>query len=233
MEFKLSAFIFILTFGVCLAQNSQPNDFFNNDVVYKCFEETSTGSNDSMSNVEEVSKVMIDGSRHFALQLFKNLNLFEAHGDGLIYSPTSIWSTLIITYLSSRGETELELKNKLKLKSYPKSSIALAYKGIRMWSTLKSKMSINSTRKTFISNLNKIFLSNELKVNKCFYDLFTDEVEFKNFRNRSLESLNEINRWVSSNTNGKSAFPELVRKLISPFPQAKSTIYWLRAPLLR
>lgn len=122
--------------------------------------------------------------------------------DDIIYSPISIWSTLVVAYLASSGETETELRNKLKLQGYPKSSIALAYKGIRMWFNLKNNMS-SSSQKTIVTDLNKLFIEKSLKVNDCFYDIFSDEIEKKNFKDNSVRSLMEINEWVANNTNGE------------------------------
>lgn len=53
-------------------------------------------------------RVLISGMQRFSLNLIKSLHNFEPRdtSTGIILSPFSIWSTLIVTYMGAKGETE-------------------------------------------------------------------------------------------------------------------------------
>lgn len=202
----LSIFFSTLVFSIpeISSQENAEWALFNNTNVNKCFGEPDTSNNSTiMSNIENVSKILIDGSSHFALNLFRALNQFESQSNGIIFSPHSLWSTLMVAYLGSKGATENEIKNKLKLKDLSKSSVALAFQGIRMWSKLKNQANNDSvSTNSYFSDANKLFVANTLPLNKCFADIFSNEIEAKNFAKQPTEALEEINQWISNQTNG-------------------------------
>ena len=55
-------------------------------------------------------RLLISGMQKFSLNLIKSLHNFEPRdtSTGIILSPFSIWSTLIVTYMGAKGETERE-----------------------------------------------------------------------------------------------------------------------------
>lgn len=107
----------------------------------------------------------------------------------------------MVAYLGSKGATESEIKTKLKLKDLSKTSVALAFQGIRMWSKLKNEAKNDSTN-SYFSDANKLFVADSLPLNKCFGDMFPNEIDTKNFAKRPTEALEEINLWISNQTNG-------------------------------
>lgn len=176
------------------------------ELITKCFNPNATATTDALSNIDDVSKILLDGSKFFAIKMLQTLNLFEPKSisKGLIFSPSSIWSTLMVTYLGSEGETEQELMNKLKLQQLSKSSVALAYKSIKWWKELKSlKIVTNKTDNTLVSSANKLYIDDHLDINDCFKTVFADEIEMKSFSSRPTQCLEEINNWVSDQTKGK------------------------------
>ncbi|XP_054168851.1 serpin B6-like [Oppia nitens] len=154
----------------------------------------------------ELSRVLIEGSHSFAFDLLKALHKFEPKDNsfGLLMSPSSIWSTLVITYLASNGETETELRNKLRLQSISKSSVGLAYQGLKLWNDLKKNMTkMSDSEKTILSQANRIFVNNDLQINPCFADYFDDDIRPMNFTTQPIQSTRYINGWVEELTNGK------------------------------
>jgi serpin B len=156
----------------------------------------------------EVSRIIIEGSHSFAFDLIKALHKFEAkdNSSGLLVSPSSIWSALLITYMGAKGETETELKNRLRLQNIPKLSVGMAYQGLRLWTDLKrnmSKISESSSEKTTLSQANKIFLSNRFRLNECLSEFFNADIQQMDFNSKPIQSLEQINEWVKEQTRGK------------------------------
>ncbi len=156
----------------------------------------------------ELSRIIIEGSHSFAFDLIKALHKFEAkdNSSGLLVSPSSIWSALLITYMGAKGETETELKSRLRLKNIPKLSVGMAYQGLRLWTDLKrnmSKVSESSSEKTTLSQANKIFLSNRFRLNQCLSEFFNADIQQMDFNSKPVQSLEQINEWVKEQTRGK------------------------------
>ena len=200
----LSSIWLFLSFKFCFAKEN--SNLFDASSLAECFKENESVVASSMIEIEPVSKLLVASCQKLGLKLFKTLSSFEIKSDsnGLIFSPSSIWSSLIITYLGSKGDTENELKNRLQLDNLSKTSIALAYRSIKLWQNLKL---VNSTKtktsKTKLSDVNKIFVADNLKVNTCFKDLFDKYIETKDFINHPTESLLSINQWVKNQTEGE------------------------------
>nr|XP_027201683.1 serpin B6-like [Dermatophagoides pteronyssinus] len=180
------------------------------DDINRCFHQTTNQTNnDSLTNIDNVSRIMLDGAKFFAIRLFKTLNLFEPKqtSNGLIFSPASIWSTMIIAYLGSEGETEQELSNRLKLNQLSKSSVALAYRSIKWWKQMKTMQAnsnkTNGSDSTLVSSANKLYIDNQIQLNNCFEQIFHDEIELKPFSTRPEQCVQEINGWVNDQTKGK------------------------------
>lgn len=168
-----------------------------------CFSPNKTLPPDLFNSIDNVSKTMIDGSKIFALKLFKLLSSFEpkSTSQGLNFSPASIWSTLIVTYLGSEGKTKDELSSNLKLNQLSKLSVSLAYKSIKWWKELKPNAN-KSDDGTIVASANKLYVDKSLEVTDCFKSVFGDEVEKKPFSSEPTRCLNEINSWVGEQTKG-------------------------------
>ena len=179
--------------------------------MQNCFAENDRQLNDnkvSTLSPSELSQILIEGSHSFAFDLLKALHKFEAkeNSTGLLLSPSSVWSALLITYMAAKGETESELQNKLRLKGIGKPSVGMAYQGLRLWNDLKrnmSKMSDSMSDKTVLSQANRIFVNNETKLNNCFQEYFEGDITQMDFESNPSKSVKEINDWVRDQTNGK------------------------------
>ena len=62
------------------------------------------------NSMPEHWRLLINGMQKFSLSLIKSLHNFEPRDTsaGIILSPFSIWSTLIVTYMGAKSETERE-----------------------------------------------------------------------------------------------------------------------------
>ncbi|KAJ6222539.1 hypothetical protein RDWZM_001084 [Blomia tropicalis] len=193
----------LLIIGITIVSTTNDSNvnLFDTAKFTHCFSDKNE-STSIVHDVESTSKQLVFSSNTFAFQLFKQLNKFEikSNSSGLIYSPSSLYSTLILTYLGSRGDTERELRNRLKLNDVAKSSIAIAFRAMQLWNNLKSTKSTNSSH---ISDVNKLFVASQLKINSCVRDLFPDYIEAKDFVLQPAESLDSINEWISQHTAGK------------------------------
>lgn len=166
--------------------------------ITACYHE----SNNPVS-LEDVSKTLVSSSIRFGLKMFQTLTQFEDKNasNGIIFSPVSIWSTLLVAYLGSRGQAETEIRKRLKLEDYNKASLSVAFHGISMLRKLKALSS--STNQSTISNeINKIFISDRLEVNQCFSNIFPDMVQTMNFAGAPANALQEINDLVRNSTYG-------------------------------
>lgn len=76
----------------------------------------------------------------------------------------------------------------------------MAFNGIQMWQKLKGT---NSTKKTHFTDVNKIFVSDRLRIKACFRDIFPSIIEKKNFAVQPEKALESINEWVKNQTHSK------------------------------
>lgn len=67
----------------------------------KCLHDNETVS---VKEMEMVSKMLVESCQHLGLQLIRTLSRYESKSDskGLIFSPSSLWSTLMVTYLGNK-----------------------------------------------------------------------------------------------------------------------------------
>ena len=173
-----------------------------------------TGNEDDLSvSSEEYSRSLIRGSHKFSLDVLKFLSNFESKdtSEGILVSPFSVWSALIVMYMGSRGETESEIRSALQLKDVPKHSVGMAYQGLKFWYQLKQNSSdvIATNRKYAYSAANRIFVNKQYNVNSCIKSNFPTEVEAMNFAEPEA-SIASINAWVERLTRGK------IKNLMSP-----------------
>lgn len=174
-----------------------------------CFADEQMTAKNGVSNMSpsEMSKILIEGSHSFSFDLIKALHKFEPKekSAGLLVSPSSIWSALLIIYMGSKGTTEKEMKNILKLQKLPKVSVAMAYQGLRLWSELKKNITKDSSlsEKSNYFLANKIFFNKNLKLNECIEEFFESDVQEMDFRRKPQQALKEINNWVEQQTRGK------------------------------
>jgi len=182
----------------------------------------STEENLSISNDgdgkprKQISQSLIRGSHQFSLDILRFLSNFESKdsSEGIVISPFSVWSSLIVVYMGAKGETSSEIKAALRLAGIPKGTIGSAYEGLRLWYNLKSNASESSVfknRKFAYSAANRIFVHKDLKISRCITDNFPTEVDSSlDFVNKADSAMDSINSWVESLTRGK------IKHLLSP-----------------
>lgn len=195
-----------------------------------CFNRT---ENDPLEAVgsqgsKEYSRTLIRGSHAFSLALTKFLVNFESKdtSKGILVSPFSVWSSLIVMYMGSKGRTEVEIRNALEMEKIPKESVAMAYQGLRLWYKVKANSNgsnngnlnvrrnleeaANSGNKfAEFSVANRVFINSNLKLSKCIQNNFLTEVQSVDFADSS-RTLKSINSWISRMTHGR------IVDLISP-----------------
>jgi len=146
---------------------------------------------------------MIQGSHRFSLDLLKFLVNFENKdtSEGVMISPFSIWSSLIVLYMGSKGDTEKQLKTALRLTDIPKTSIGSGYQGLRLWYSMKAA-NYSGNSKYAYSVANKIFVRKGLDLDPCMSGNFASDIEPINFSDPT-NSISSINAWVERMTRGK------------------------------
>lgn len=203
------------------ASQQKPSHHALRDPLFEsCFNKSDDNSYDSTSRSQEskeYSRTLIRGSHAFALSLTKFLVNFEnkQESNGILVSPFSIWSSLIVMYIGAKGRTEIEIKNALDIASIPKESVAMAYQGLRLWYKVKANSNgSNNLRKQQQQNTNKtnlsadfsvatkVFINSNLKLSKCIQNNFLPEVQSIDFEDSS-RTVELINAWINRMTHGK------------------------------
>ena len=187
--------------------NDQDND--EDREVIHCFVEPDQSLNENALSLgpQDITRILIEGSHSFSFDLVKALSKFELKeaSPGILVSPSSIWSSLIITYLGANGDTDSEIKSVLRIKKLSKTAVARAVQGLKFWGDLKKNMSKSNqlSEKSTYSLANKIFFNDDLRLNECIEGFFNGDVEKMDFTNKPSESIERINNWVKDQTQGK------------------------------
>lgn len=187
--------------------NDKDND--EDREVIQCFIEPDQSLNENALSLgpQDITRILIEGSHSFSFDLIKALSKFELKeaSPGILVSPSSIWSSLIITYLGANGDTDSEIKSVLRIKKLPKTAVARAVQGLKFWGDLKKNMSKSNqlSEKSTYSLANKIFFNDDLRLNECIEGFFNGDVEKMDFTNKPSESIEKINNWVKDQTQGK------------------------------
>lgn len=184
-----------------------------------CFKETNgqdSSNLNRLSNLKENSRQLIRGSHEFALSLTRRLASLDNidHSNGIVISPFSIWSTLIVMYMGARGETAAEIANALAVKSIPRESIVMVHKGLRHWYNVKGNINrctnvSDDTKHATFSMANRVFFNSNIHLTKCIHDNFVQEVQAIDFSD-SKNAIESINWWINETTHGK------IQNLLSP-----------------
>lgn len=176
------------------------------------------------NNMPENYKLLITGMQKFALNLIKSLHNFEPDtSNGIILSPFSIWSALLVTYMGAKTETEREMAEVLNLKNIPKKTVLFAYRGLKELNDLRCK-NMNMTRSltdessstspnhkmNFCSLANRVFFNSNLKLSKFVKDNFDQETKSMDFVHEIEKSRQAINQWIATKTNNK------IKDLVAP-----------------
>ncbi|GFQ68893.1 leukocyte elastase inhibitor [Trichonephila clavata] len=162
------------------------------------------------TNIGTAVRSLIEGNTQFSLDLLRTLNADPRNkkdSNGLFFSPHSIWSALIVTYMGSRGATEQEMRNVLGLGNLDKTSIWEAFRNIRNWDFYQSadwaqELATPPSLSSY-NAANRIYFQEGTEFKDCMREMLSREIAFLDFANKAEESRDEINAWVEKETQQK------------------------------
>ncbi len=150
---------------------------------------------DNLSNIESLSS----GINRFSFSLYRHVSLEDE--DNVIFSPMSIYFALSILYSGARGDTQKQMEKTLCLKIEQKrvpSEVSLFSRNIFPQKS-KTKSILKMANAIWVQKGFKL-LKNYKSIIMNYYNTILKEV---NFLIERESVVNEINRWVYENTNGK------------------------------
>uniref|UniRef100_T1JHQ7 Serpin domain-containing protein n=1 Tax=Strigamia maritima TaxID=126957 RepID=T1JHQ7_STRMM len=158
---------------------------------------------------------LLNGSTDFGFNVFTRLAPNARHSESnMAFSPFSIWSALLMTYLGARGRTEDELNYLLGLKNASKADSGRAYKAVKYWYKLRSEHQINYT----LNLANSLFLERTFPLRDCIETYFGSEISRVDFQRAPEAARAAINSWVEKETKNK------IRDLFPPGMMGSSTL---------
>ncbi|XP_053207989.1 serine protease inhibitor 42Dd-like [Panonychus citri] len=175
----------------------------------KCYDDDFVSNGHHLSDSpSNYSRSLISGLQKFSFDILRSLHNFESKDSspGLILSPFSIWSALLVSYMGARHETDRELRSVLGLNNVPKHAVGMAYQGLRFWYQLKKNVSLVSkepSKKMAYSIANKIFINDALTLNDCVKQHFATEAASMDFTSDPGSARQAINSWIEEETHGK------------------------------
>lgn len=177
--------------------------------------DTITGPKE-IRQLTEIEKKVVASSESFGLELFAKIN--ELEGDKNIFiSPLSISMALGMTLNGAEGETYDAIQSTLKFNSLTNQEINEAYQTlIQLLTQVDSKVIFQIANSIWHTNSMQ-FEDEFINVNKKYFDA---EVAGLNFND--VNSVNIINNWVKSNTNG------LIEKILDAIPES-AVMYLINA----
>jgi serine protease inhibitor len=163
----------------------------------------------------DASRVLVAGLQRFSFDLMRSLHQFEDRdtSPGLLFSPFSVWGTLLIALVGARGSSQTELQTALGLSDTTRPSALLAYQAIRMWYDLRHANSTsangdaNGRSTDVLATANRLFFNANLRLNRVVRERLRSESEVVDFSNPE-QARRRINSWVSTQTRQK--VPELL-----------------------
>ena len=144
--------------------------------------------------------VVAQSANKFALDLHEILrNESSLVDENLFYSPASLLIALAMTCFGARGKTAEELESVLHL--IPDSS-----SGPNMKKFL-SNLNSSSDNNTKLLTANKLFIEKSLEILKSYragiHEFYDSEITSVDYKQRTEEVREEINKWVEQKTNDK------------------------------
>ncbi|XP_076363753.1 leukocyte elastase inhibitor-like [Tachypleus tridentatus] len=151
------------------------------------------------NDVDKALETLVNGSVQFGLDMFRLLHYqSESHNSpGLLFSPFSVWSTLMLTFMGAKGQTEQSISNVLGVQEVTKDLSARTYNSLRL-RYLASSNRNNTSRLAY-----KLFFHKEASLRKCMLEYFGANLERVAFRTDPEGSRRYINHWVEEQTNYK------------------------------
>lgn len=147
-------------------------------------------------------------SNQFSFDIFKLIVESEAETENLMISPISISYALSMTLNGAAGDTREAMMEALRLNNITLEEINNSYK------SLSNK--ITDIDKRVVMNIaNSVWVEDRLIVKETFIDALIEyfEAEGRQFNINDPGIVDEVNNWISDNTNGK------IDDMISDIPQ--------------
>lgn len=139
---------------------------------------------------------LTSGVNRFSINLFRSLHNFQPNG--IVLSPISVWTALLMCFVGSRGETNKELATVLGVSNNSKYAVAMKFQ--QVWGQTNNKK--DSSNGPY-SMANRIFVNDELKLNYCIREHFGRDCQTLDFSRDPSKARKKINAWIESKTNGK------------------------------
>ncbi len=151
---------------------------------------------------EDIS-ALVDGNNAFAFDLYHSLRSQEGN---LLFSPYSISAALAMTYGGSRGNTESEMAETLHF-TLPQERLHPAFNQLDL-SLAKTGPSASKDEQPMQLNIaNAVWAEREFAFRQDYLDLIARNygagIQLADFINNSGDVRNDINNWVSDQTNQK------------------------------
>ncbi|GIY37319.1 leukocyte elastase inhibitor [Caerostris darwini] len=131
-------------------------------------------------------------SNRFSIRLLQALNTTR----DTFFSSFSVWSSLVLVYLGSKGTTEKELEGMLGLHGMDKNIVAHSYQSMKTWFSSRIKSSSFTLR-------NNIFLQNDIPIYTCLLPFIKSELAYTDFRENPELARLAINFLVQRQTKDK------------------------------
>jgi serpin B len=177
-------------------------------LLSSCSNDVNELSNDDSPELRPLSseeKSLSNSSNAFVIDLFKELEKTEE--GNLFFSPLSIQYALSMTLNGSKDETFNSIKEVLDVSDLNEHEINEAFKSL-------TEFLLNVDDKVLLTIANSIWYEQKLTATEAFKKAmqvyYSAEVSGLDFR--SPQSVNTINNWVETKTNG------LIDKLINEIP---------------
>ncbi|XP_015930910.2 leukocyte elastase inhibitor-like isoform X1 [Parasteatoda tepidariorum] len=138
-----------------------------------------------------------DASTQFSIRLLHALNTTE----NTFISPFSVWSSLILIYLGSKGATEKELEGVLSLQGFEKNVVAYSYQSLKLWFT--SKIRTPSSALSSFTMVNHLFLQKDIKMRSCLLPFMEDDLAYVDFYQNPELARRAINYFIQRQTKNK------------------------------
>lgn len=154
-----------------------------------------------LNNLSPKTKELINSDNDFGFELFKKINAAADADANICMSPLSVSLALAMTYNGAGGDTEIAMKDALKLAGFKTEEINELYSDL-------TKALISDDPKVKLEIANSIWYRNDFEIlddfierNEIYYDAKVDALDFADPGAKDI-----INAWVSDKTHKKIEF---------------------------